>query len=354
MEMKETGPGGPRGCLREVAWSACLWSLILSASCPAQSRHVPERFPAFDPSLAFRVQLTEDSAVGAASLREHAICWHPQRRKFYLIADVVPLASPHHPNTYDTELHLWSSRDLKEWTYHGIAVKKGTPAKTYDGYGVASPAGMSFWNGRLYVPFSARGNSSFGERSIGLAWSGDDPEILPWDKTAEPISNLKGHDDDGALLTLGRQDSLHLYHRIAGPNGYRIVHTASRTPREPASWSRAVPVMPRPETVRAQELTAVYSTDGVIHMLVIEHLHAGGMKIAHLSSSAPSGPFAPANPACRYLMPDAQPKHLAYSGHITPVLRDDRVIAFFWTVFQEGPRYGLLGHPVVSSREKTP
>ena len=245
---------------------------------------------AFDASKTFHVELAADSPVGEASLREHAIVWHPLRRRFYLVADVVPLASPHHPNTYDTELHLWSSPDLQRWTYHGVAVKKGRPGVDYDGYGAASPAGMALVGGRLFVPFSARRTRAFGERSIGLAWSASVPEKVPWTKARAPISDLEGNDDDAALLWLPGDERLHLYHRIAGPSGYRIVHTASRTPRRLKSWPKAVPVTPRPATVRAQELTGIYATGGGIHMFVIEHLRTGGMKIAHLTSRTPDGP----------------------------------------------------------------
>jgi hypothetical protein len=139
---------------------------------------------------------------------------------------------------------------------------------------------------------------------------------------------------------------LHLYHRRTGPGGYRIVHTASAGPEDPASWPAAAPVTPRPAEVRAQELTGAVSADGAVHLFVIEHRVRGGLRIAHLRAEEAAGPFAPADPARRYL--SGQPRGLAYGGHITPVVRDGEFRAFFWTVHQEGKRYGLLGHPVAS------
>lgn len=55
-----------------------------------------------DRSVSFQVELTAASRTDEASIREHAITWHPAKKKYYLVADVVPLDSPHHPNTYDT------------------------------------------------------------------------------------------------------------------------------------------------------------------------------------------------------------------------------------------------------------
>jgi hypothetical protein len=302
----------------------------------------------YDTSKTFVVELAAGSSTGEASIREHAVMWHPAKRKYYLIADVVPLSNPHHPNTYDTNLHLWSSHDLAAWTYHGVAVPKGIPGKTYDGYGVASPTAMAFFEGRLYAAFSARKTRTFAERGIGLAWSGDDPEQLPWTKTPQAVSDLPGEDDDSGVITIPGDDRLHLYHRTTGNGGYRIVHTASRTPRDPSSWPRATDVTQRPEGVRAQELTGVAWMDGAVHLFIIEHFEKGPQRIAHVQSKQPDAMFAPLDLRRRYVEP--QPRNLAYGGHLTPVLRNDRLAALFWTVAQSGKQYGLLGHPVLADK----
>lgn len=299
----------------------------------------------FDRTQRFQIELAMDSEVGEASIREHAVAWHPIKHKYYLVADVVPLASPHHPNTYNTEIHLWSSPDLMKWDYHGIAVEKGGATQSYDEFGVASPVGMTFTQGKLYVPFSARRTKQFSKRGIGLAWSGADPEKLPWTKSVQAISDLDGEDDDPAMLSIEGDQRLHLYHRRTGPGGYRIVHSASITPEQIDTWPTAQAVAPRPTTVRAQELTGAFYADGKIHLLIIEHLVKGGVKIAHLVSDKPEGPFSPADFKHRYLENDSQASNLAHGGHITPVIRNGHPVAFFWTVSQDGQRYGLLGHP---------
>ena len=301
----------------------------------------------FDGGTMFRVALPVGSEVGEASIREHSIAWHPGKGKYYLVADVVPTDSVHHPNTYETELHLWSSPDLTRWAYHGVAVPKGVAGETYDGRGVASPAGMVFFAGKLYVPFSARKTERFAERGIGLAWSGADPEKLPWTKTREAVSDIAGsEDDDPALVVVPGDRRLHLYHRRTGEGGYGIAHTASATPESPASWPSAVNATKRPEAVRAQELTGAVWVGKLVHLFVIEHMKRGGIRIAHLASADPRGPFEAVDGEPRYLAPAAQPDGVIYSGHITPVVRDGRPMGFFWTVRQSGRRYGLEGHPV--------
>jgi len=301
--------------------------------------------PDFGTTLA--VALTEESPVGPASIREHGVAWHPRRGKYYLLADVVPLASRHHPNTYDTQLHLFSSTDLRAWTYHGVAVPKGTPGKTYDGYGVASPAAVVYFRGRLYAAFSARRTRRFEQRGIGLAWSKEDPEQLPGSKTDRPVSDVEGEDDDAAVVVAPGDDRLHLYHRRTGPGGYRIAYTVSATPQRPASWAAACDVTRRPDGVDAQELTAAFFHHGKFHLLIIEHLHGQGVKIAHLAGMRPDGRFEAADRQQRYLPRDVEPRQRIYSGHITPVMRGGGPIAWFWTCRQQGARYGLQGHPQV-------
>ncbi|MCK5802171.1 MAG: hypothetical protein KAI66_05035, partial [Lentisphaeria bacterium] len=288
--------------------------------------------------------LTGDKPIaGGASIREHAVAWHPGKQRFYLVGDVIPLRSPRHPNTYETELHLWSSPDLRQWTYHGVAVPQGE-GDSYDAHGVASPSGMVFHDGRLWVPFSARRTAAFTHRGIGLAWSGSDPEDLPWQKTAAAISDTPGEDDDPALVMVPGDPRIHLYHRTTA-GGYHIVHTASRTPQNPASWAAAARVTTRPKGVRAQELTGAVVFEGAVHLFVIEQgTGVGGIKISHLMSPDPAGNFLPASTS-RYL--EDQPGTLAYGGHFTPVMRGGELVAAFWTVKQQHPRYGLQGHAMV-------
>jgi len=300
-----------------------------------------------DFTVSYIVELNAQSQPGESSLREHSIVWHPLKKKYYLLTDVVPLKSKHHPNTYNTEIHLFSSSDLSNWTWHGVAITKGTQAGDFDRFGVASPVAAAVYNGIIYCPYSARRTSQFSQRGVGLAYSHTDPEQLPWNKTKQPISDLPGEDDDVALVNDNTDHRLHLYHRTTGPKGYQIVHSESKHPLKTNSWTKAVPVTVRPEEVRAQELTGAALINGDYHLFVIEHFYQGGTKIAHLIAHNPEGPFVEFQKNQRYLKPKAQPANIVFSGHITPVVRNEKLEAFFWTVSQQGKRYGLLGHPVL-------
>jgi len=307
-----------------------------------------------DTRVPFSVSLPGDNGFAAASIRESAIAWHSEKDCYYLIADVIPVESPRHPNTYETEMHLWRSEDLREWAYLGVAVPKGQAPDAYDAHGVASPSAMANRGGRLYVAFSARKTPKFDQRSIGLAWSGEDPEVLPWTKSPQPISDLPGEDDDPGVLVIPGDDRLHCYHRTTGGSGYRIVHTASATPTVPESWPVATDVTARPEGVRAQELTGAAWFGNAVHLFVIEQGDGiPGIQIAHLMNTSPDGLFESARARQRYL--EVPPGPIAYGGHFTPVLRDDRMVAAFWTMFQDGQRYGLAGHPAqFLEKEETP
>ncbi len=336
--------------MRLFDFAFCSLLLLLCVNYPSVAAE-PWRY---DATRKFSVELRADSPTGEASIREHSIVWHPVKKKYYLLADVVPLKSPYHPNTYETEIHLWSSLDLTEWRYHGVAVKKGAQKNAYDAHGVASPAGAIFMNGKIYVPFSARRTRQFTRRNIGLAWSGDDPEQVPWTKSKSPISDLEGEDDDPALMIRPGDSQLCLYHRRTGPGGYRVVWTSSETPEISESWPTAKPVTSRPESVRAQELTGAFHAGKQCHLLIIEHLRKGGIKIAHLISKKTNGPFLPVAGQSRYLPAGSQPSKLAYSGHISPVVQNEKLISLFWTVPQHKKRYGLLGHPVLQRRDLKP
>ena len=121
---------------------AVLFQQVLRAELPALC----------DRTNTFQVSLPEGSITGESSLREHSIVWHPEKKKYYLLADVIPLASDDHPNTYNTEIHLFSSPDLADWRYHGVAIRKGTAADDFDRYGVASPVAATLVDGVIYCP----------------------------------------------------------------------------------------------------------------------------------------------------------------------------------------------------------
>lgn len=275
----------------------------------------------------------------SSSIREHSIVWHPDKNKYYMVADFVPTASIHHPNTYDTELHLLSSSDLITWVYHGVCVPKGGVGELGE-FGVASPSGIAYYNGKIYAAYSARNTAGFTNRSIGIAWSNSDPEVLPWTKGSTAISDTAGEDDDAALLVIPGSNTMHLYHRTTD-GGYRIVHCQTDTPENLSSWTVAQGVTVLPPTAAAQELTAAIYYAGRVHLFIMEQ---GGSQsgTAHLSSSNPSSPDFQQETDNRFV---PMIGGLAYSGHISVVVKNGLLKAFSWTVFVSGSRYGVEIRP---------
>lgn len=312
-----------------------------------------ESLPVADLVIQYSGTSNQVALVGK-SIRENSIVWHPDQGKYYLLADVVDTSDPVHPNTYGTEIHLLSSADLKTWTYHGVAIEKGGVGEIGE-FGVATPAGAAYFGGKIYCPFSARNTSGWTNRNIGLAWSGSDPEILPWTRADEAVANTSGEDDDPAVVAVG--DTLHLYFRTTGSatvSGYHIAHAASSTPEDVGSWSTPVACTVNPEPgVRAQELTAAFLYGGKVHLFVMEQ---GGSEsgTAHLASSNPADPdFPQFDLSVRMVSP---PTTVAYNGHFTAVIgADGEPAAYTWTVFVDSytgaaTRYGLDLRMAIRSR----
>lgn len=74
--------------------------------------------------------------------------------------------------------------------------------------------------------------------------------------------------------------------------------------------------------------------------------HARGVFVClcMMGQACPAAMFVQANPFRRYLAD--QPVRLKDGGHFTPVVRDGKLIAASWTVYQSGKRYGLTGCPI--------
>lgn len=282
--------------------------------------------------------------LAGQSIREHAIVWHSDKAKYYMMADVLSVSHPSHPNTYDSEIHLLSSTDLVTWTYHGVCIQKGTTGQIGQ-YGVATPAGAAFHNGKIYCPFSARNNAGFTGRSIGLAWSGPDPEIIPWTRAADAISDTTGpgEDDDPAVVSV--DGTLHVYFRSSGTaerSGYFIAHAQSDTPEDASSWSAPVPCTVNPEPgVTAQELTAAVYFGGQVHLFVMEHQGAA-TGTAHLASADPAAADFAQYRTERFV--PVTPGGMVYNGHFGIVMRGSEIKAFTWTVDVDGTQYAIELH----------
>ena len=339
------------------------------------------------------------------SLRESSMVWYPSTKTWYLIVDAVPFAPAwtpstayslndvvnndgnmyvcttagtsagsggptgtgtgiadgtavwdfvlvyEHPNSLNTEIHLFKSttvESMDSWSYVGVAIPKGGVGQLGE-FGVGSPASAVVINDEINCAFSARNTASFTERSIGLAYSSSDPDVVPWTKLSDPISDTPGEDDDPCLVLVDGDPRVHLYHRTTDDgtgSGSVIVHRSSPTPKQSNSWAPTNIAVPRFDgTVSAVESTAAFVLNGVVHIFVIEQ--APSSVTSHWISGNPDSQFVPSNIESRFLT-DIEVfgglSSLAFSGHFTPAVRDGELRGIFWTKNNNAPRYTTKGN----------
>lgn len=276
------------------------------------------------------------------SIRENCVFYYPPNGNYYLLCDIIPDSSPYFPNSYDTEIGLYKSTDLENWTYLGIAIEKGGVGELAE-FGVASCSGAAYFNGKIYAPFSARNNGApnFNNRSIGLAFTSE-PESLPWSKVSTAILNTSGEDDDPCIMTIPSDDYLHCYWRTTESNLYKIVHSKTKTPEVVSSWSTPNDST-QPINGVAQELSSCAYFDGRIQMYVMQQ-GGGQTGTSHLVSYDADGLFTQAFADNKFFN---NIDNIIYNGHITPIVKDYIVLGWTWTVSQnDSGKYGLLGYRV--------
>jgi len=202
--------------------------------------------------------------------------------RYYAYADVVPWDNPHHPNTYNTSIHAYSSDDGLRWRYEGEVLPKGEPGD-WDAGGVATP-GVCVSNGKILLAYSGRERQDGGgQRSIGLA--GATEPLGPFTKRPKPILTAHGHLDDPLLLPWSGDDRrVLLYFRwAAGQHGYRSQLAESHDAGE--TWGKPTTVLHSHGDVRAMETLDAKWIDGQIILAQLEHFHRGPHKVALYASS---------------------------------------------------------------------
>ncbi|MBT3380675.1 MAG: family 43 glycosylhydrolase [Lentisphaerae bacterium] len=211
---------------------------------------------------------------------------------WYMYADVVPWSSPHHPNTYDTGIHLFTSRTGADWKHRG-RVLEGTPG-TWDEGGTATPGAVSF-AGQVWLFYSGRERrNGRGHRHIGLALA-TDPEG-PFKKLGGPAIDGPGAKDDPCPVVSPGKDEVRLYFRRA-TGTYSIDLATTRRPRGP--WEQHGPVVEAHGDLRATESTDAKVIDGVTLLAVMEQYHSPGKGIRTVLYAARDGrAFIPCNPDC--------------------------------------------------------
>jgi len=190
--------------------------------------------------------------------------------RWFAYADVVDWSNPHHPNTYNTAIHLFTSSDGCQWEHKGL-VLAGGGANDWDKGGVASP-GAAWFRGKLWLFYSGREFADGrGHRHIGLAVA-ESPEG-PFRKLPTPVATGGRHDhtDDPCPVVSPEGDELRLYYRHARSDGYKICLASAEDPESP--WHLEGAVLHCAGDVRAMETTEAKVFGSTTLVLVMEQFH---------------------------------------------------------------------------------
>ena len=121
------------------------------------------------------------------SVRKLEAFHYPPDGKTYAYADIVNYSSYYYPDSYSTEVGVFSSQDgSTNWTYHGIVIHRGA-AGAWDVGGIASPGAAVVLSGTVVVGFCGEDSPSGGiNRGIGIAVASH--PLGPFVKRSKPVS----------------------------------------------------------------------------------------------------------------------------------------------------------------------
>jgi hypothetical protein len=320
---------------------------------------------AFTGSIA-TADLTSASLIGeAASIRESCVCWHEGNQKYYMVADVVLLSNPKHPNSFESELYLFSSTNGLDWTLVSATpcVEKGsgTDGVGMSDFGAGSPTGCCVVDDVIYVAYSSRDDydaplATYANRTVSLAFSTSDPEALPWSKVGPIADDCDQPDDCGIVYLDGRY---HVYFRARTFASYipgasisdqyadlwEVRHISSTDPTNPASWSEetVVDTINSGGGTKAGEITSVFVLGGQIHIwnMIRPGVSGYDRNLSWKTHDGSASPLIAFNPTRQYH--DILPFAVYLGGHPTPVILDDQIKAISYTALTSSPRYGRKG-----------
>ena len=203
----------------------------------------------------FRITIVDEKPIGLPaegfSPRQSSACWF--HGCCYLLCDIVPWDNPYHPDTYDSSIGFYRTKDLLLWEYLGEVVPKGQPGEWNSG-GVGTPS-VCVFNDRVYVAYSGRTQAGGGgHRFIGVK-EANHPEG-PFRPVPELMVRLDDIDytvDDPCLITSNAEgtgpgnDRLHLIYR------QRLIDHRQRT--DPGNPGENQSVRLREQTVRMRHMT---------------------------------------------------------------------------------------------------
>jgi hypothetical protein len=195
-------------------------------------------------------------AVGFA-VRKVEFVYYPKDGYTYAYADIINYTDRFYPESFSSEVGVFSSPDGKTgWTYHGVVVPRGK-AGGWDAGGIASPGAAVAADGTVLVGFAAEQSADGGvDRAIGLATAvhplgpfvkADKPLASPAEcKGYAPTHGAPCHDprgcgsmcDDVIMQTrsTGGQEEVHVYYSSKTYQvGLGILHRVSTTAGK--SWT---------------------------------------------------------------------------------------------------------------------
>jgi hypothetical protein len=316
----------------------------------------------------YTVGLDASSALGeAASIRESCSVWHEGNQKYYMVADVIPLSNPKHPNSFETSLYLFSSVDGLNWSLVSatpcVPKGSGSDGQGLADFGAGSPTGMSVRDGKIYVPFCSRDDydaplATYANRTISLAYSTTNPEVVPWTIVPAIADDVDQPDDPGLAYLDG---AFYVYFRARTFDSYvpgvsisdqyddvwEVRMVSAVDPTAPENWSAetVVDVINNGSGTTAGEITSVFAMGGRIHIwnMIRPGINGLDRNMAWKTHDGGNGQLVPFDNSRTFH--DTIPTGIAIylGGHAMPVIRDGSIRAMFYTSLISSPRYGLKG-----------
>jgi hypothetical protein len=177
-------------------------------------------------------------------VRKLEAAYYPPDGRTYAYVDVVNFTDYYYPDSYSSEVGVFSSPDGRTaWQYHGIVIPRG-PAGSWDGGGIASPGVAVADDGSVIVGYAGENSPSGGiNRGIGVAISRH--PLGPFAKSKALIADPKGVCGasgrcDDVIMQSRPGGEIHIYHSVKGgapPPGTGIRHRMSKD--SGLTWSKS-------------------------------------------------------------------------------------------------------------------
>lgn len=149
------------------------------------------------------------------SVRQMNTIFWAQDKKMYAYADIVPFTDQWYPDSYSSDIGVFSSPDgVSNWTFHGLVLSRGPPGSK-DAGGIATP-GAATTNGTVLLSYAAESETGgSGTRWIALARA--QHPLGPFEKQDMLLADYgQCHSDDSQLVVRpgDPEGTVSVYHRL--------------------------------------------------------------------------------------------------------------------------------------------